>query len=118
MYRTTDIRDRGFAAQRNRQMMNQRVRHLQDEIVETTQIEQTVFSSKVMQNMVNITKTDQDIDEDQGRAIDLCGYWMGNYGGTLFAKYFDNRQWLRDNTDQIYRQKICWCKSVRYFKTY
>ncbi len=86
MYRTTDIRDRGFAAQRNRQMMNQRVRHLQDEIVETTQIEQTVFSSKVMQNMVNITKTEQDIDEDQGRAIDLCGYWMGNYGGTLFAK--------------------------------
>lgn len=77
--------------QRSRQNTLLRVRQsLLDDQQELSQIETNIFNHSVMRNMINVTKVSQrnnaeDIsDINQDRAIDITGYWMGNYGDNGF----------------------------------
>jgi hypothetical protein len=76
------------ATYRSRQQTLHRVRqYLVEEQQELSQVETQIFNSSSLKNMINVSKEhknnesgNQNIDLSQERAIDLCGYWMGNYG--------------------------------------
>ncbi|KAL0482269.1 hypothetical protein AKO1_011117 [Acrasis kona] len=58
-----------------------RARQILEERDETLIVEQQLFNSNMMKEMINISNSvckDEELRQD--RAIDISGYWMGNYG--------------------------------------